>query len=486
MGDQSKNDVQQRQMNEKVGQLGKRLINQFFILLKTAQIHESTNTALNQPVENVLSSLLELRRETNADVTIQVDEDSILVNETKLKMDIEGFVGYIGVIEEFKKRELGEVLFKNSINGQDIRKFIVAFINLDPKQPAPYERLKGELTRLGISSVEIEPLEIRQEVVAQANIDTKQRAQDTYLRTVSIVSEVMESVKMRQAVSLRKSKRLVQNLVDIILQDETTMLGLTTIRSHDEYTYSHCVNVGILSMAIGQRLGYNRRQLSELGLSAIFHDLGKADIPLEILNKPTEFTEEEWKVMRRHPVLGVKHLVKLKGLDDLSIKIIIGGFEHHLNYDLSGYPKLNTKRNLTLFGRIISLVDCYDALTSSRVYNRIPFPPDKALKFMLSKSGKAFDPILIKIFVNCIGVYPLGSLVVLDNGMLGVVVQVNPHPDKADQPKVKLITDSQGNEIEGELIDLSAVDPTHPDLPHRILRAVDAYKYRIDVGRYFL
>jgi HD-GYP domain-containing protein (c-di-GMP phosphodiesterase class II) len=401
-------------------------------------------------------------------------------------MDIEGFVSFIAIIEEFKKRQVGEVLFKGMIDGADLKKFMVALVNLDTKQPAPFAMLKEQLTRQGLSSIEVEPMEIKKEVVAEVTVDAKQKAQNIYVRTVGIVSEVMESVKLRQAVSLRKAKRLVQNLVDTLLQDETTLLGLTTIRSHDEYTYSHCVNVGILAMAIGQRLSYDRVKLTELGLSAIFHDIGKSDIPLEILNKPSEFTEDEWKVMRRHPILGVKHLVKLKGLDDMTIKIIIGGFEHHLNYDLSGYPKLNTKRNLTIFGRIISLVDCYDALTSSRVYNRIPFPPDKALKFMLSKSGKAFDPLLIKVFVNCLGVYPLGSLVILDTGEMGVVIQTNPNPDKAERPKVKLITDSHGNEIDGQVIDLSEMNPNTQTYAHSVVRTVDAYKYGIDVGRYFI
>jgi HD-GYP domain-containing protein (c-di-GMP phosphodiesterase class II) len=481
-----KENPQQNPVNEKIGQLGKRLINQLFILFKTAQIHDIGNVALNQPVQNVLEILRELRSETGADVSIQVQDDCIFVHETKLKMDIEGFVSFIGLIEEFKKRQLGEVLFKATVSGNDLRKFMLAFINLDVKQPSPFDVFKEQLRQQGMTSIEIEPMETEKQVIAEVTVDTKQRAQNIYLRTVGIVSEVMESVKLRQSVSLRKSKRLVQNLVDTLLQDETTLLGLTTIRSHDEYTYSHCVNVGILSMAIGQRLGYDRVKLCELGLSAIFHDIGKSDIPLEILNKPTEFTEDEWKIMRRHPILGVKHLVKLKGLDDMTIKIIIGGFEHHLNYDLSGYPKLTTKRNLTLFGRIISLVDCYDALTSSRVYNRIPFPPDKALKFMLSKSGKAFDPLLIKIFVNCLGVYPLGSLVILDSGEMGVVIQTNPNPDKADRPKVKLIMDRQGHETEGQVLDLTTVSQDNPTYTHTIVRTVDAHKYGIDVGRYFI
>ncbi len=481
-----KENPQQNFLNEKTSQLGKRLINQLFILFKTVQIHDIGNVALNQPVQNVLEILKELRSETGPDVSIEVKDDCIFVHETKLKMDIEGFVSFIALIEEFKKRQLGEVLFKAVVSGNDLRKFISALINLDVKQPSPFGVLKEQLSQQGMTSIEIEPMETKKQVIAEVTMDTKQKAQNIYLRTVGIVSEVMESVKLRQSVSLRKSKRLVQNLVDTLLQDETTLLGLTTIRSHDEYTYSHCVNVGILSMAVGQRLGYDRVRLCELGLSAIFHDIGKSDIPLEILNKPTEFTEDEWKIMRRHPILGVKHLVKLKGLDDMTMKIIIGGFEHHLNYDLSGYPKLTTKRHLTLFGRIISLVDCYDALTSSRVYNRIPFPPDKALKFMISKSGKAFDPLLIKIFVNCLGVYPLGSLVVLGSGEMGVVIQTNPNPDKADRPKVKLITDHQGNETDGQVLDLAAVSQETQTYAHTIVRSVDAYKYGIDVGRYFI
>ena len=472
--------IQESGLGDRVGRLGKQLINNFFILLKTAQIHASGNVALEQPIQNFLVSLKAIRVQTATDVFIFVEGDNLLVNDVKLKMDIDAFVSFISVIEEFKKRQIGEVLFREGVSGLDLRKFMFVLLNLDLKQPEIFDALKQQLVSQGVSGIEIEPMETdRKEIIAEPTADIKQKARNTYLRTICIVSEVMDSVKVRQSVSLRKSKRVVQSLVDVLLKDETTMLGLTTIRNHDEYTYNHCVNVGILAMAIGQRLGYEKRRLSELGLSAIFHDIGKSDIPLEILNKPSEFTEDEWKIMRRHPILGVKHLIRLKGLDDLAMKIIIGGFEHHLNYDLSGYPKLARKRDLTLFGRIISLVDCYDALTSSRVYNRIPFPPDKALKFMLSKSGTAFDPVLIKIFVNCIGVFPLGSLVFLNTGEIAVVVQSNPHPDKADRPRVKLVTDCHGNEQDGEVVDLS-VSGSH------ILKGIDAYKYGIDVGRYFV
>jgi HD-GYP domain-containing protein (c-di-GMP phosphodiesterase class II) len=273
-------------------------------------------------------------------------------------------------------------------------------------------------------------------------------------------------------------------MVDLILQEDSTLLGLTNLRSHDEYTYNHSVNVCILALAIGQRLGYNKKKLSELGMAALFHDLGKFSIPLEVLNKPTDFTEAEWTIMRRHPIFSVKELVRLKGVDEMAVRVTIGAFEHHLNYDLSGYPKLANKRKLSLLGRIICIVDCYDALTSSRVYNRVPFPPDKALRFMLSKSGKAFDPILMKIFVNAIGVYPIGTLVLLNTKEIGVVFTSNPIPEKGDRPKVKIILNALGEEAGGELVDLGEQDDAG-HFRYEIANVIDATKFKIDVAKYF-
>ena len=223
-----------------------------------------------------------------------------------------------------------------------------------------------------------------------------------------------------------------------------------------------------------------------MGIAALFHDMGKADIPLEILNKPTDFNEEEWRLMRRHPIQGVKFLLRLKGINEMTIRMVSGVFEHHLNYDLSGYPKLENKWELSLLGRIISIVDCYDALTSSRVYNRIPYPPDKALKFMLSKSGKAFDPILMKLFVNCIGIFPIGTVVLLNTSELAVVIETPPNPEKADRPRVKIITNPAGDEVEGEMIDLSDLNGKKEEFKRSIIKTVDPTKYKINVSRYFI
>jgi HD-GYP domain-containing protein (c-di-GMP phosphodiesterase class II) len=190
--------------------------------------------------------------------------------------------------------------------------------------------------------------------------------------------------------------------------------------------------------------------------------------------------------MRRHPILGVKYIIKLKGINDMTIRMVSGVFEHHLNYDLSGYPKLDTKWELSLLGRIISIVDCYDALTSSRVYNRVPYPPDKALKFMLNKSGRAFDPVLIKIFINSIGIFPIGTLVFLNTNEMGVIVQTSSNPERMDRPKVKIIADASGNEVDGDIIDLSELNEKTGQFNINILKIIDSTKYKIDVSRYFL
>lgn len=473
--------------DEEIAQVGKKLTIQLAILIRTSQIHNQGNVALEQPTEKVYTTLYKLFSD-DSEVALNLEGDFLFVGETRLKIDIEGFGNLMYLIDEMKKRQIGSIVFSRGIKQAEIIKFSAIFSDFDLEPPDPFERFCETLSqaRLTNPSVELYEEKKEQESIEDIFKDKKELAKRTYVSTVTAVSEVMDSLKLRQAVSLKRSKRVVQSMVDTILQEDTTLLGLTNLRCHDEYTYNHSVNVCILALAIGQRLGYRKMRLSELGMAALFHDLGKFDIPLEILNKSTDFTPEEWAVMRSHPIMSVKELVRLKGIHEMAVKVALGAFEHHLNFDLSGYPKLASPRKLSLVGRIVCIVDCYDALTSSRVYNRIPFPPDKALRFMLARSGKAFDPILMKLFVNAIGVFPVGTLALLNTKEIGIVVSSNPNPAKGDRPKVKIIIDASGNEENGErIVDLSE-EGRRGYRPYEILKVIDPAKYKIDVGKYFL
>ena len=476
-------EMKSEQLEREMIRIGKTLINQVFVLFKTAQNYEEGHSAINATISNILKIVREIHRR-NEEASLRVYGGYLLLGELRLKPDAAGFDSFMFTMGEMKRYYIEAINFTTSVSAEEIGKFAYIFREIEPiPSPQTFQKFHQEMQRRNILGIEIESLS-EEEVIEEGDSselkDSKVRAKKVYFQTVHAVSEVMENAKMGQTLKLRKSKRVVQGMIDQLLAAETNLIGLTTIRSHDEYTYNHSVNVCILSLAIGQRVGLSKAHLCELGMSALFHDIGKADVPLEVLNKPSEFSREEWEVMQKHPVHGVRKLMKLKGLDALSARIITGAFEHHLNYDFSGYPKVPYK-NLSLFGRIISLADCYDGLTSSRVYSRVPSPPDKALRFMMSRAGKAYDPILLKLFINSIGVYPIGSLLLLSTKELAVVMQNNPDPGKWSTPKVKIIADADGNEVDGEIFDIS-----DPEAGKAIVETVDPQKYKIDVTRYFV
>ncbi|HXX54338.1 MAG TPA: HD domain-containing phosphohydrolase, partial [Thermodesulfovibrionales bacterium] len=252
---------------------------------------------------------------------------------------------------------------------------------------------------------------------------------------------------------------------------------------YDEYTYHHSVNVSILSVALGQRIGLSRKALTDLGLVALFHDIGKMEVPPEILNKPTNFDDNEWKIVKKHPFWGVRAILKLKGLDSTSIKTAIVAFEHHLNYDMTGYPKISKPISLDFYSKIVSLADQYDAMTSSRVYSRNPLAPDKALSIMMERAGRELDPILFKFFINMIGVFPIGTLVLLDTKELGLVYGGNTM--FLDRPRVLIIIDSNGNRIKGSVVDLAEKENSGKYV-RTIVKTMDPNKYRINLAEYML
>jgi len=185
-----------------------------------------------------------------------------------------------------------------------------------------------------------------------------------YVGTLTALKEIATQVTSARPAGVRKALRTIQNMVDLILEDELVLLGLSTIRDFDDYTYVHSVNVGILAMSLGARIGLSRDSLEMIGICGLFHDLGKIEIPLDIINKPGKLTPDELEAIQKHVLNSVRLILKLKAPRDLKSKIIIAPFEHHLKYDLSGYPRTNPKKPLSLYGRIISIADVYDALTS--------------------------------------------------------------------------------------------------------------------------
>lgn len=470
--------------DEEAVRYGKELVTHLHVLMKTAQIHDSANIAVENPIENLFHALKRLWH-WNERIHIHLIGDYLFLGDLRLRMDIERFVSFTAVIEELKRLQIGGIAFHARLTTDELKRLVYLLVQTDTKISDPFGFITEQIRKTGMMNIEIERLEEKKEDLEAIQRDTKELSKSSYFKTLTTINEMMENVKLGQAVSVKRAKRVVQTMVDLLLTEESTLLGLTTLRSHDLYTHNHSVNVCILSLALGQRLGYTKKQLTELGIAGLFHDMGKADIPIEILNKPTDFNEEEWRLMRRHPIQGVKFLLRLKGINEMTIRMVGGVFEHHLNYDLSGYPKLENKWELSLFGRIISIVDCYDALTSSRVYNRSPYSPDKALRLMLLESGKAFDPVLMKVFVNCIGIFPIGTLVLLNTSELAVVIETHPNPEKAGRPRIKIITDPAGKEVDGEVIDLSDHVGKKEVFKRSIVKTVDSTKYKIDVSRYF-
>ena len=303
---------------------------------------------------------------------------------------------------------------------------------------------------------------------------------------MAVSKDVIHSVRMGRAPNIKKIKRVVQAIVDQILNEETSLFGLTTLRDYDEYTFTHSVNVCIFAVALGRRLGLSKLQLYDLGLAALFHDIGKARVPVDVLNKSTVLSEEEWRAIANHPWLGVLSLFQMRGATDLPYRSMVVAYEHHMKYDLTGYPRPVRPRAIGIFSKIVAVVDGFDAATTRRAYQSDPLSPAAVLQEMRDNPKRGMDPVVVKAFINLLGLYPVGTLVVLDTFELGIVHAANPNPEKMSRPIVRIVTDPQGNLLfPGTLTDL-AEQTASGVFSRTIIKTADAARYGIRVADYFV
>ena len=272
--------------------------------------------------------------------------------------------------------------------------------------------------------------------------------QFTYEQALDALRDFSLKQEHGKSPSVDNAREAVRSVVDNVLENKGAMLELSGLKDYDEYTFFHSVNVTILSIALGSLISSNRRFLNSLGVGALMHDVGKMTVELEVLNKPGSLSAEEWALMRMHPVYGAEVASGMRGLDRSSIVVIL---EHHMRYDLDGYPERRPRRPQHLTSRIVAIADSYDAMTSRRSY-AVAHRQDEAVEVLAKNAGTAYDPVLVRMFTQMLGMYPPRSLVRLTTGEIGVVVK--PNTDML-APWVRVISDADGVFIEPFDVDLS-------------------------------
>ena len=467
--------------------LGRSLVTAIYAAAKAFKFYPLENAT----VQNALDQLFRIvRRILDREDTIHVRlvGDFMFLNEARLRLDLSDYVSFSYVASLLRRHGIGQINIDRDIERQQLVPFLSLLIEDASGGDGSFEAFLARLESSRTQNIDVDPAtEISDELITEDDDRAKEAAKVTYFQSVHVAREVLTDARLGRAVNLRRVKRAVQSIVDQVLNNETSILGMTSLRDYDEYTFTHSVNVCIISLVIGQRLGLTKLQLYELGLGALFHDIGKQRIDAAIVNKAGQLTNEEWGWIRRHPTEGLLALFWMRGLAEVPYRAMLMAYEHHMKVDLTGYPKNRRPRTPTLFSRIVQTADGFDAATSKRSYQHDPWTADEVLREMRENPKRGFDPLLVKALINATGVFPVGIAAILDTFEMVVVVARNPDPKKLHQPIVKIISDPMGIMLADPIVaDLSEIDPETGKPRRSIIKTVDPERFGIRVGEYFL
>lgn len=462
---------------------GQRLANQFAIFVRTHKVYDSYNDSYLRQLALLRSMTGELLTE-HLEISLQAQSGYLYFCNVRLRSDRKAGDNSQYLLELFDLLGISGFVMEMGCTEQETMDFVDILTKLSDSGSKDYESVRDALFEARVSHIEVLPPIVE----ATAELDEKYRqrqfAQRTFFSAIGNLKTVMRAIGTSRPVSLSRTTRVIHSIVDQVLSDDSYLLELTALKDFDEYTFIHSTNVCIYSVCLGANLGLSKTELASLGFAALFHDVGKTKLPLQILNKPSDFTENEWELMRKHPTYGMLSIAKSMPFDNGSCRAMLVAFEHHANLDGSGYPSLEFKRKINLYSKIVAICDVFDALTSGRVYRRDPRSPEYVLKTMLGEAGKKFDETLLRIFIRTISIYPPGTLLLLSGNKLGLVI--GPSYDDHFRPRVKIIGDKSGLYDVASEVDLTARDPSTGEYARDIVRVIDPRDTSIDVSRYIL
>jgi putative nucleotidyltransferase with HDIG domain len=397
------------------------LLRRFASGTRAAQLYASDHPLLGRNVDGLLEALKTLHQQ-HPSVAIGIVDNEFVVLDTPLP---KASSGMRDLIDRLLGNKIERISFERGVTAEEIVGLMLSVARLSTKGSATEQSWTFPHIRMGrITSEESGRDGIASDMAAIRQL---------YATAVTAAEAAWESAAADGQPDVPAALHAVEGLADAVTQNRTALVALTAMRNYDNYTFTHMVNVSILTMGQARALGIEGRLLREFGLSALMHDIGKVRTPKDILTKPDRLTEQEFVIMRRHPVEGAEIL---RRTPEMPILAPVVAFEHHLRLDGTGYPAGAKRSALNLGTMICSIADVYDAMRSQRAYQQA-FPTDRVLAVLKKDDGAHFEAQLVRRFVQLLGIYPPGTLVKLSSNAIAVVTRV--HAPDPYRPRVKVI-----------------------------------------------
>jgi len=439
--------------------------------LRGAQLYSPSHPLVQRSFEALNESLTQLLADQPS-IAIGIIGNEIVVGEVPIPRAADTMGE---MIRRLKSLGIERIAFERGVTPEQVQTLALTIAHPErrPGQSAPGAEPADPLAVLNslpnIRVGRIQTEEKKEEAVADVAAIRR-----LYSDATNVAQTVWDIAQSEGVPDPKAARALVDSLAQAVSANRTALIALTALKNYDNYTFTHMVNVSILTMSQARALGLDGTMLRELGLAALMHDIGKVRTPTEILNKPEKLTDDEFKVMRMHVVDGAEILRRTPEMPNIAPVI---AFEHHLRIDGTGYPFGVRRLGLNIGTQLCSIADVYDAMRSQRAYQQA-FPSDRILEVMKRNDGHQFDQNLVRRFTQLLGIYPPGNLVRLDDGAMAVVMAVHaPDPFK---PRVKVIAAPSGEPLETPYeVNLWETPPEHAG-PKSVRAPLDPSEYSVD------
>jgi putative nucleotidyltransferase with HDIG domain len=415
-------------------QLSDELLRRFGAALRGVQLYSPTHPIVTRNLDLLAEGLHSLV-EADGSVVIGVLGEELIVGDLPMS---KASASMGELIRRLSALGIERITFTREVTAEELKGFVERFGRIEKN--AGKEKQEESAAQLESTNIHVGRVTM-QERAPEPPTDAS-TLRKLYGEAVSVASVLWESAKAENRPDPTQAQNMVDGLAQAVLQNRSALLALTALKDYDNYTFTHMVNVSILTMAQARGLGIDGPLLREFGLAALMHDIGKVKTPSEILNKPDKLTDEEFSVMKRHTVDGAEIL---RGTPDLPALAPVVAFEHHLRIDGTGYPEKVSRPTLNLATMLCGISDVYDAMRSQRKYQQA-FPSERILTVLQRNDGSQFDKHLVRRFVQLLGIYPVGNLVKLNTDEVAIVLQT--HAPDPYRPKVRVVFGADGVRLE--------------------------------------